>query len=1081
VASNEDSDYLQSIKWNGDRCAPLPICIAGQYNKGWGMVTSGRCLNCPTGYYKLKEHSKTRRMTTCGAFDRCKQHPTPEETGSKHEVRCCSDKKHKKYVKRGDCQKKLGRPVWAESYDINKERCIHAATWNEANRHCKKDGARLCTQEELSANCAKGSGCGHDSDMIWTSSRAPGGSHDDQCTPCSAGCGAGAANPTCGLGNAGRCKSCPAGRYQDNPHSFVLKCTVCPGGKFQPKKGQTSCQSCAAGKASTSDAVLCTNCKAGTHAKAGANVCANCPAGTFSAAKAGSCIGCAKGHYSDAGDPSCDACVPGTYGSGSQDAQYCKVCSPGKWQTQDAQTSCLFCPAGKFGKGDDETRDGCTACAAGTFQNLYGQDECVKCPNGTYTASTESTVCNKCAKCDQEGFARLTCGGTKSGKCTKCPALPTIHGKPQWTFPTATWKCGTEFSCPAGEYTPESEMREKSVHRYAHDYHERRECGGDNIRPGQNIAFAEAINENDGVFNGAFKKYQGPFLERGVRATRGDCVKWCEVSPGCKAWTYSKKNNYCFLMDQRHTTTDVLDRAAKLRPSKTNPADSGVCKLAGGKYSIHCVDCPTGYFKHAAGTEKCQACSTCGPGHSNVECGLEKGHHQETCKPCGYGTFKPLTGFWDTGCMPCNPGTFSDILGAHKCKKCTPGRYQSGQGEWDCNKCPAGRFSNSYASGECSQCAPGYYAPVGSTSCTKCADGFSTPKTSTQASADQCAKCPAGTFEDGACKACAVGKSSSEGQTTCTACAAGTFAVEKGSATCKSCSAHKPDVTSTHCLTCPAGKFQKADGVDECVSCPSGYFSKHPDTNSACHSCDSWEPNNKAKKFWTKNLAGQHECVVKRIDCTYVGDWSDWSTCGVTCGGKDTTRTRRRTARTGPKFGGAKCETKQTEPCGTVDCPVDCNMGKWTSWSECSVPCGIGKETRTRKLIGLNMYGGSACGAMTQDRKCDMGACVCNHVSCKLEYSPTSGELAIRVEHANNYDYARKHHCYFNHISDSCECDCPYNQDQINLALEEHRTEMTVYGRNARPDHTPSVRPKAVFRKWRKTFHNGTLLADAQL
>ena len=226
---------------------------------------------------------------------------------------------------------------------------------------------------------------------------------------------------------------------------------------------------------------------------------------------------------------------------------------------------------------------------------------------------------------------------------------------------------------------------------------------------------------------------------------------------------------------------------------------------------------------------------------------------------------------------------------------------------------------------------------------------------------------------------------------------------------------------------------------------------------------------------------GQQECVVKPVDCKYAGDWSAWSDCDVTCGGENTYRQRRRTARRGPKYGGAKCEQEQNEPCGRVDCPVDCSMGEWTTWSECSVPCGIGKETRSRKLIGLNMFGGKACGALSQDRKCDMGACVCNHVSCKLEYSPTSGELAIRVEHANNYEYARKHHCYFNHMSDSCECDCPYNQDQIDLALEEHRIEMTVLGRNARPNHTPSVRPKPVFRKWRKTFHNGTLLSDAQL
>jgi len=47
--------------------------------------------------------------------------------------------------------------------------CTSAATFTEAETICTDVGARLCTPLELQSNCAAGTGCGHDSKLIWTS------------------------------------------------------------------------------------------------------------------------------------------------------------------------------------------------------------------------------------------------------------------------------------------------------------------------------------------------------------------------------------------------------------------------------------------------------------------------------------------------------------------------------------------------------------------------------------------------------------------------------------------------------------------------------------------------------------------------------------------------------------------------------------------------------------------------------------------------------------------------------------------------------------------------------------------------
>jgi len=84
-----------------------------------------------------------------------------------HEVRCCSDTFIDNYQQMNGCA------VWAESQfasvGVGSQGCVHSATLTESAGVCAADGARLCTQDESQDGCASGTGCAHDSDLIWTS------------------------------------------------------------------------------------------------------------------------------------------------------------------------------------------------------------------------------------------------------------------------------------------------------------------------------------------------------------------------------------------------------------------------------------------------------------------------------------------------------------------------------------------------------------------------------------------------------------------------------------------------------------------------------------------------------------------------------------------------------------------------------------------------------------------------------------------------------------------------------------------------------------------------------------------------
>lgn len=103
-------------------------------------------------------------MVVCGSrarLDVCGADTSIVPKTSRHPVRCCADVFTPTFVQRPGCD------VWATSR-IN-QKCIRSATFESAVTHCSSIGARLCTREEIQANCTRGTGCEIDKELVWVS------------------------------------------------------------------------------------------------------------------------------------------------------------------------------------------------------------------------------------------------------------------------------------------------------------------------------------------------------------------------------------------------------------------------------------------------------------------------------------------------------------------------------------------------------------------------------------------------------------------------------------------------------------------------------------------------------------------------------------------------------------------------------------------------------------------------------------------------------------------------------------------------------------------------------------------------
>ena len=105
--------------------------------------------------------------------------------------------------------------------------------------------------------------------------------------------------------------------------------------------------------------------------------------------------------------------------------------------------------------------------------------------------------------------------------------------------------------------------------------------------------------------------------------------------------------------------------------------------------------------------------------------------------------------------------------------------------------------------------------------------------------------------------------------------------------------------------------------------------------------------------------------------------WSQWSECSTTCG-EGTQDRIRECNNPPPQYGGDDCpgEPTDTRQCpGLPPCPVDCKWNEWSTWSQCSLSCASGTQSRTRTFEPAE-HGGRECeGASEESQLCNTQRC----------------------------------------------------------------------------------------------------------
>lgn len=116
------------------------------------------------------------------------------------------------------------------------------------------------------------------------------------------------------------------------------------------------------------------------------------------------------------------------------------------------------------------------------------------------------------------------------------------------------------------------------------------------------------------------------------------------------------------------------------------------------------------------------------------------------------------------------------------------------------------------------------------------------------------------------------------------------------------------------------------------------------------------------------------------VNCQ-VASWSEWSKCTSTCGSGFESRSRlvvQDAAHGGtacPPLGEDKnCEVRPCPPPASQEA-VDCQVGGWGPWSQCSKTCGTGFTLRIREVIANAEYGGAECSSLAEGKDCVLQEC----------------------------------------------------------------------------------------------------------
>jgi len=201
------------------------------------------------------------------------------------------------------------------------------------------------------------------------------------------------------------------------------------------------------------------------------------------------------------------------------------------------------------------------------------------------------------------------------------------------------------------------------------------------------------------------------------------------------------------------------------------------------------------------------------------------------------------------------------------------------------------------------------------------------------------------------------------------------------------------------CMKSVRAQWSNWGAWSECSqTCDGGFKTRRKTCKQMEKKLDTLEYNSRCAGMESK--ATEEILSVQKVSCGVeecpsdhkMTPWSHWTSCGKSCGNG----TKERVRDCMPAMnGGRPCpdklkeneKYKQTVPCTLRDCDIY-YAGQWSSWTQCSATCGLGRQCKTRHCFSQQTK------RQVSDASCtvaEMKSYFEQCKTCKLEDCPVNG------------------------------------------------------------------------------------------